>query len=207
MEIKVVTTDKGRVFIDETAKIKESSYYENDGVVFLSDAFYNEGNNPNNSNPRVSDFNNKIVATIDFSLDKDLPMVVIGDDINRLAFEYYISDELIKVSDAFHWSKGYKAKQKGVYTEEDLASAMLNYHEEISLKKNAGKSAAQIRKEVVQSLSKEREECMELVMEDYEVGEGWAGDDYNGEPITEYRTRLKTDRRSDGQLIAYIKSK
>jgi len=73
MKYKVITTDKGKIVVDESAEIKENTYYENNGVVFLSDSIYNEGNNPNNSNPRVTDFNNKVIATINHSISLDVP--------------------------------------------------------------------------------------------------------------------------------------
>ena len=63
-------------YILSNEEIKEGDWYENNGVIFKADDVFNEGNNPNNSNPRVTDFNNKIILTT----DKDLEGVQAIDD-------------------------------------------------------------------------------------------------------------------------------
>ena len=62
MQTKLMQTKDYLLFIDEEAEIKENTWYENKGLLFLSDCKYDEGNNPNNSNPKVTDFNNSVVA-------------------------------------------------------------------------------------------------------------------------------------------------
>ena len=59
------------IYITNDEEIKEGDWYENNGVIFKADDVFDEGNNPNNSNPRVTDFNNKIILTTDPDLIKD----------------------------------------------------------------------------------------------------------------------------------------
>ena len=59
------------LFITSDEEIKEGDWYENNGVIFKADDVFDEGNNPNNSNPRVTDFNNKIILTDNKDLIKD----------------------------------------------------------------------------------------------------------------------------------------
>ena len=59
------------IYIISDEEIKEGEWYENNGVIFKADDVFDEGNNPNNSNPRVTDFNNKIILTTDQDLIKD----------------------------------------------------------------------------------------------------------------------------------------
>lgn len=67
----------------------------------------------------------KAVATINHPIDKDLPMVIVEDEIEKLADEFVTKygkrtiekDGLLATGFAY----GYKARhQKGVYSEEDL---------------------------------------------------------------------------------------
>ena len=57
------------LFITSDEEIKEGDWYEHNGVIFKADDVFDEGNNPNNSNPRVTDWNKKIILTTDQSLD------------------------------------------------------------------------------------------------------------------------------------------
>ena len=59
------------IYITSDEEIKEGEWYENNGVIFKADDVFDEGNNPNNSNPRVTDFNNKIILTDNKDLIKD----------------------------------------------------------------------------------------------------------------------------------------
>ena len=59
------------IYITSNEEIKEGDWYENNGVIFKADDVFDEGNNPNNSNPRVTDFNNKIILTDNKDLIKD----------------------------------------------------------------------------------------------------------------------------------------
>ena len=59
------------IYITSDEEIKEGEWYENNGVIFKADDVFDEGNNPKNSNPRVTDFNNKIILTDNKDLIKD----------------------------------------------------------------------------------------------------------------------------------------
>jgi hypothetical protein len=59
------------IYITNDEEIKPNDWYENNGVIFKADTLFDEGNNPNNSNPRVTDFNKKIILTTDPQLIED----------------------------------------------------------------------------------------------------------------------------------------
>lgn len=59
------------LYITNEEEIKESGWYEHNGVIFRADDVFDDGNNPNNSNPKVTDFNHKIILTTDQDLIKD----------------------------------------------------------------------------------------------------------------------------------------
>jgi hypothetical protein len=60
----------------------------------------------------------KIIAyqpKTDNTPELDLPLlleIVVEDDIEKLAYEYYTSNKYYKTSDAFHWTNGYKEATK-----------------------------------------------------------------------------------------------
>jgi hypothetical protein len=62
-------------------EILPNTLYMNNGVLFTSDSVYDEGNNPNNSNPKVTNHNFKVIAQqdqIDFSALKEEEQKEIG---------------------------------------------------------------------------------------------------------------------------------
>ena len=65
------TINSQHIYITSDEEIKPNEWYENNGVIFKADAVFDEGNNPNNSNPIVTDFNKKIILTTDQDLIKD----------------------------------------------------------------------------------------------------------------------------------------
>ena len=73
MKLKLINTNKYLLFIDEEAEIKENNWYENNGVLFLSDNSYDEGNNPN-----MRKLNNSIIAYYPLTKEAkelDLPLL------------------------------------------------------------------------------------------------------------------------------------
>ena len=60
MKYKLLKID-GYWIIVSKQEILPNSWYENNGMLFLSDNKYNEGNNPNRSNPKVTDHNFKLI--------------------------------------------------------------------------------------------------------------------------------------------------
>jgi len=97
MKHKVITTDQGKVVIDESATIKEGDWFSCPprGTSHKCTAMF-EGNLIDNSwegrekveITKSSCF--KILYTINFSLDKDIPMVIVEDEVERLANEIVI---------------------------------------------------------------------------------------------------------------------
>ena len=76
----------GVIFWVDKIEIKVNTWYENNGVLFISDSIYNEGNNPNNSNPKVTDFNKKIIAQSTNRLD-GVPVIDFSDFVNENGYE------------------------------------------------------------------------------------------------------------------------
>jgi hypothetical protein len=107
-------------------EIKESNWYENNGVLFISDNIFDEGNNPNqNKNNRlVIAYKPKANAReLDLPL---LPEIDVKDDVEKLAEEYVIDESYLPVYKEEckrAYINGYKAATK-VYSEEDLRKAI-----------------------------------------------------------------------------------
>jgi hypothetical protein len=190
MKHKVITTVQGKVVIDESAEIEEGcKYYDgiNIGTAFKNNAgFYKDCD--------------KIIATINHSIDLDVPMVIVQDEVEKLAYKVFPKDILetskgcfddINSADRNNWINGYKAakeEEEDVYSEEDLRK----YHNIMCLHGNiAGE-------EFIQSLN---QEYIELEMETSYLD--WKKGDKEKLSDT---LQIRTDR-VDGQLMAYIKSK
>ncbi len=74
LNIESYGVNNQNIYITSDEEIKPNEWYLFDGnvkLLFLSDKEFNEGNNPNNSNPRVTDFNKKIILTTDQDLIAD----------------------------------------------------------------------------------------------------------------------------------------
>jgi hypothetical protein len=120
--------------------IEPNSLYINNGVLFTSDSVYDEGNNPNSSNPNVTDHNYKVLSqSPDFSLLSEEDAKRIGwFDVEGLAYRHRRSyqdsfegmNECI-MNDAIHQQRGYVAGfQKHAeltsdrrFTEDDIKQA------------------------------------------------------------------------------------
>jgi hypothetical protein len=76
-------------------EILPNTLYMNNGVLFTSDSVYDEGNNPNNSNPKVTNHNFKVIAQqdqIDFSSLSEEQQKEIGwFDVEKLAEQFVVS--------------------------------------------------------------------------------------------------------------------
>lgn len=77
--------------ITSDEEILPNTLYMNNGILFTSDSIYNKDNNPNNSNPRVTNHNFKVIAQqnqIDFSALSEKDQKEIGwFDVEQLALE------------------------------------------------------------------------------------------------------------------------
>ena len=198
MKHKVITTEQGKVVVDETAEIYENDFHLHfyDGNSIISQSY--------NGGVKVVNFEkgySKILYTINFSLDKDIPMVVVEDEVERLAdingYHDQPSHDLYKEG----FLDGYKLlQQKGVYSEEDLINLVAficNKEDENDITiSESGEMPSLIVKQFIQSLN---QEYIELEMEEYAVGNYGMSD---GEPTIDSRVRTN---RVDGQLMAYVK--
>lgn len=93
--LKLIRLDNNQfVIVDLKAEIKPNTCYENNKVLFLSDNVYDEGNNPNNSNPIVTDYNNSVIfATSGLNLEgvnvieeKEKCLIAVDKDFLRKVF-------------------------------------------------------------------------------------------------------------------------
>jgi len=60
-----------------------------------------------------------------------LPEMDVDDDVEKLAYDYYTTNEHYKAADAFHWANGYKAATK-IYSEEALRGFCKFYTENLT---------------------------------------------------------------------------
>lgn len=84
MDYKLIKLEQGYIIVSNNY-IKENSWYEHGGILFLSDSEYNEGNNPNNLNPPVTNYNRCVIAS---NFIPQLPNI----NFNNLEEEFGIVD-------------------------------------------------------------------------------------------------------------------
>jgi hypothetical protein len=78
--MKLIKID-GYWIIVSKQEILPNSWYENNGMLFLSDNKYNEGNNPNSSNPKVTDHNFKLIYSQ--NPEHNLPSITFSDEVAK----------------------------------------------------------------------------------------------------------------------------
>ena len=194
MEHKVIITSQGKVVVDETAEIKTDDWYVDDTNQIRQSITFDK----HYWSQRVDYC--KIIYTINFSIDKDIPMVIVEDEVEQLALiEFKKEDDGFLSYDAF--VKGFKAsQQKGVYSEEDLINlvAFICNKEDgndITISES-GEMPSLIVKQFIQSLN---QEYIELEMDcDYLIQCHCTSNKNCLKPT------IKTNR-IDGQLISYTK--
>ena len=195
MELRVVTTEKGKILVDESAEIKKNINTVNEGL--NGDWFYNS---IYKSIARIGDitaYDFKIIATINHSISLDVSMVIVEDEVEKLALERYPNTHLISSSipqiaiKAF--IEGYKAaQQKGVYSEEDMEEAFQQGMDNVD---NDGCYIDKIEIAFKECIEYLKQEYIELEMvENYD----------NDVSIYPNVLQIKTNR-VDGQLMAYLK--
>jgi len=226
--MRTVTTERGKVIVDDTAINVNDTYTFNGNCYTL----------------RVGDTVgpdcHKIIATINFSVDKDVAMVMMEDYEIEELLDSVEHIAVVKAREKYSYSEasgrgtmdkarkieeykehfndgvieGYKAaQQKGVYSEEDMYMLAGKVTDDIA--KNKSNAAwcffttpKMIADEYIQSLNKDH---VELEMEEvYFHGSGYyKKEELSLEKQTRYsfmkETRIKTTRNSSNQLIAYAK--
>jgi len=100
------------IYITNDEEIKPNDWYENNGVIFKADTPFDEGNNPNNSNPRVTDFNKKIILTTDPQLIED-GIQAIDDTF----LEWFIKNPSCENIEVSIMNKGYNKTEDIPYQE------------------------------------------------------------------------------------------
>jgi len=141
MKYKIITTPQGKMIVDESAEIKEGDAYVHTAVEhnFPKERYYNicichkpyrkiDGGTEYFVDGMFAKDCFKIVVSIDFSLDKDIPMVIVEEEVDVAANNNFknskFSSEAYKELAYLDFKSGYKAaQQKGVYSEEQLRKA------------------------------------------------------------------------------------
>jgi hypothetical protein len=117
--------------------IEPNSLYINNGVFFTSDSVYGERNNPNNSNPRVTDHNYKVLTqSPDFSLLSEEDAKRIGwFDVDKIVIPISLKYAITKNGqpDKTIVAFGIDVSQKALeltadrkFTEKDMEKALMS---------------------------------------------------------------------------------
>ena len=212
MELRVVTTEKGKILVDESAKIREGDWFLRDFDNIITKA------NVNSDHKLYKSF--KIIATINHSISLDVPMIIAENKVEKLAKGLYkeplnkhgeARNRLVGQSDTLYGFRkffkvfkiGFKAAQQKSYSEQDLIGFSkwidkeeLPFEDGSFVKYFNGKdnylTVSQVMQMYIQSL---KQEYIELEMEEY-------ADEMPN--IHRKLYRIKTNR-VDGQLMAYVK--
>jgi hypothetical protein len=190
MKHKVITTSQGKVVIDETADRSNQGFY----VMFDTSSTLFSLIDKHTGGYVRNDQWSKIIATINFSIDKDIPVIVVEDEVEKLARREYGSS-IYSIEQVEAFKEGYKASQQnGVYSEEDLRKvAQFAQGAELTYVTDEGKEI--LISKFIQSLNKEYIELeTDLTLGNEE------DENQNLIPVM----CLKTDR-VNGQLISYVK--
>ena len=215
MKHKVITTDKGKIVVDESAEIKRGYFCINEENTILKiKSLVKTENGDILVNCGDVDFSEswlkdckKIMYTINFSIDKDVAMVILEDEVENLAkkcFRKIYNTEFIGIPTHYELlSVIYKtltfkaAQQKGVYSEEDLRKAIImarvgkTYDGDLDISEHieSGYAGCLVftEEEIIQTLTQETIELETNVLRDK-----------NNEEI------IRTNR-VNGQLMAYTK--
>jgi len=223
MELRVVTTEKGKILVDESAEIKEGDWF-----FFKTDYKDHQGiyknvysNTVPNDSYCASGFGyclktmcSKITATINHSISLDVPMVIVEDEVEKLAKEIVIKNNPNGVENfsmnvfnglVNYITKSLKAQQKGVYSEEDLISfGKKCFYKGFNKSENDDANCFTAWKEEAPELIMDlKQEYIELEIEEVYSGETLAS--ASGFSLkTDAIKSIKTSR-VDGQLMAYLK--
>jgi len=184
MKYEVVKTLQGKVVVDKSADVNVNDWmYSSEFGIYMSKGKWKYLNEETGTY--------KIVASINFSINKDVPMVVVEDVVKELAFKKYGKD-IYAIDEVDAFIAGYKAAQEGgTYSESIVRDTISKSRKGMFL--NEGHI-----KEYIDSLKQEYIELeMEIVNCYDDHGEGQIS-------YRNYKEIIKTDT-VDGQLIAYLK--
>jgi len=201
MKYNVIIVEQKKVVVDKSADIIN---YDDEPYLLITDD-YETYIHKHKGDIRPTTKHFEIIATINHSISLDIPMIIIEDEVEKLAEHSSEVQEATytpqhKITYKHGFIDGFNAlQQKGVYSEED----MIRCYD--GLLQNVGTCVKQSElptsKEYIQSL---KQEYIELEMEEkqhYEKDKTKRINPLNG---VFYKTRIKTNR-INGQLITYIK--
>ena len=136
--MKTITTLQGKIMVDETADIKEQDYCDyppfgigqikniDDELCFVTIPIKSKGSLTQRLY-QCKDECQKVIVTINHSISLDVPMVIVDNEIEKLALKIFPHTDEGSLEDCIDaakrriWSEGYKAaQQKGFYSESDL---------------------------------------------------------------------------------------
>lgn len=206
MKYKVIDIpNKGKVVVDESAEIKDGDKLGRNKEPFIITS-QKGWNNTIDLGYRV------IVATINFSISLNVPMVVIEDEIKRLADEYSKSFIDAHGTEEVDFIEGYKAaQQKGVYSEEDLINAAkygYEFRDTTSFPEHKFEdSCINNFKQHLQSIKQEYIELeMEKIFSGIISGGFRTDEDFGGKGLTHHTQKVIKTNIVDGQLMTYLKN-
>jgi len=200
MKYKVITTNQGKVVTDTTIVTDNNVWVVNDydfdePIIFkTNEDFFHTGLEAV-----------KILYSINFSIDKDIPMIIVEDEVEK-NFQLQVNEtyggkdsQFFRVDTAREWhKKGYKAR--GGYSEEDIIKAFnegqaLNFRGRLTQGKEYIQSIKQEYIELEMDLYCELKDCIEQNPNCVLPNNG----------VCKAREVIKTTRDKNGQLIAYEK--
>ena len=193
-EIKL--EDNKSVLVDESAEIINLDYYLYNGKEIRQEM--------NSSTAHMRKFaSNKIITTINHSISLDVPMVIVEDEVEKLAMEIITNmglDWYETETSARGVARFCASQQKGGYSEADVRNAFKAgdcYGKQVSTKGNIN--------DYIQSL---KQEYIDLEMFDVECS-CKSKEDMSKCSINCCKSnsrnfpRIKTNRDTNGQLMAY----
>jgi len=221
MELRVVTTEKGKILVDESADAK-------DGELVIQDGGLNRiGIGTHQASIAYTIKPLKIMASINHSISLDVPMVIVEDEIEKMAIDFdkskFRNFKREHTSTEFYETAidgiiaGYKAsQQKGVYSEEDLikyldwigemgwyyekSTSLWVHDDEVGSFKSTEDLVNHYK---INSLGEEYIELeMEIIRQNQCVNKCAS---YPSECLCEMTKQIKTNR-VNGQLMAYLKT-
>ena len=204
--LKIKLEDNKSVLVDSSTEIENKDWYWDENKLKVKHYFESRESFPS----LIHRF--KIIATINHSIDLDVPMVIVKHEVEELAEHSSEVQEATytpphKTTYKHGFIDGYKAKQEeGTFSEEDLTNAVLLGINLQSSNNDPDKLSNEEKvKGFIQSLKQKyislKQEYIELEMETSYLD--WKKGDKEKLSDT---LQIRTDR-VDGQLMAYIKSK
>jgi hypothetical protein len=192
MKYKVIKLEDNKsILVDESAEIREGDWFLRDFDNIITKA------NVNSDHKLYKSF--KIIVTINHYISLDVPMVIVEDEVDGLKLLKQIGydNPYITVTEIWIAKEIHKAAQeKGVYSEDDLINAAkygYEFRDTTSFPEHKFEdSCINNFKQHLQSIKqKDIQEYIELEMV------------IDLDNLHNYR--IKTSRKRNGQLIAYIK--